>query len=96
MIQFEGQKFVPTHHRDYLKLVEEITTLIGTTTYQLDPADPVAEAPTRVVFPWYDPLVLIPFMGSFKITNAHGDELVRVHVRAKFLETYFGGILSTH
>jgi hypothetical protein len=95
-LHFEGQKFVPTHHRDYVKLVGEITTLIGTATYQLDPCDPVTEADTQVVFPWYDPLVMVPFLASFKISGAHGNGLVRVHVRSKFLAIYFGGLLSTH
>ena len=94
-VQFDGQKFVPIH-RDYLFLVKEMTTLNGIATYQLDESDPVTEAPAQVVFEWYDPFVMIPFLASFKISGAHGNELERARVRAKFLEIFFGGLLSNH
>jgi hypothetical protein len=38
----------------------------------------------------------VPFLASFKISGAHGNELERVRVRSKFLEIYFGGLLSEH
>lgn len=95
-VEFEGAKFVPMSGiKKYLHLISEITTLIGVTKFQLDENDAVTEAPTRVVFPWYDPFVMVPFMASFKISGAHGNELERVRVRTKFIGIYFGGLLKS-